>query len=86
VTQLPGCNKYRIKKLMHLPASRLGVMEDFTDIVHMSLDGTDSPRGIRIIYLHGFKLQGFPPPRVRMDSRDLGPDGLLVDGTRIGFW
>jgi hypothetical protein len=71
---------------MHLPASHLGIMEDFTDIVHMSLDGTDPPRGIQIIYLHGFKLLGFPPPRVRMDSWDLGPDGLLVDGTRIGFW
>jgi hypothetical protein len=39
-------------------------MEYFTDIVHWALDGSDPPKGIRGIYLHGLGLQGFLAPRI----------------------
>jgi hypothetical protein len=31
-------------------------MEDFIDVVHRSLDGTDLPGGVRCFYLHGLRL------------------------------
>jgi hypothetical protein len=86
VTQFSGCNEYRLKQLMHLQVSHLSIMEDFTDIVHMSLDGPDPPEGVWCIYLHGFRTRGLLAPRVRKGSRELGPGGLLVDGARISFW
>jgi hypothetical protein len=55
-------------------------MENFTNIVHRSLDGSDPPRGIRCIYLHGFRLQGLLAPRVRKGSLELGLGCFLADG------
>jgi hypothetical protein len=60
-------------------------MEDFTDVVHRSLDGPNPPGGVRCVYLHGFRLRELMALRIQRGPRDLGPGGLLVAGARIGF-
>jgi uncharacterized protein Usg len=39
--QFLECNQHYIEQLMHLQVSHLGIMEDFIDIVHRSLDGPE---------------------------------------------
>jgi hypothetical protein len=64
VTQLPESNENRIKQLMYFKVPCLGIMEDFTDVVHRALDGMDPLERIRHVYLHGLELQGFLAPRI----------------------
>jgi hypothetical protein len=60
-------------------------MDDFIDVVYMSLDGPDPPRGVQRVYLCGFRLRELLAPRVRKCPQELGPGGLLVVGARIGL-
>jgi hypothetical protein len=80
VTQLPGSNENHIKQLMYFKVPCLGVLQDFTDVVHRALDGPDPPERIRRVYLYGLALQGFLAPRIREGLRVQGPRGFLFAG------
>jgi hypothetical protein len=45
VAELPGGDDDCIKQLMDLQVPYLGLVEDFADVVHRSLDGLDLPEG-----------------------------------------
>jgi hypothetical protein len=47
-----GSNENCIKQLMYFQVSCLGVMEDFTDVVHRTLNDLDPPWGVWYVYLH----------------------------------
>jgi hypothetical protein len=53
-SQLPRSDEDCIKQLMDLQVPCLGLVEDFADVVHQSLDGPDPPEGggVRCIYFH----------------------------------
>jgi hypothetical protein len=44
-SQLPRSDEDCIKQLMDLQVPCLGLVEDFADVVHQSLDGPDPPEG-----------------------------------------
>jgi hypothetical protein len=45
MVELPGCNEYSIKKLMHLGIPSLCFMKDPADVVDRLLDGLDLASG-----------------------------------------
>jgi hypothetical protein len=51
VVQLPGGNEDSKKQLMVLQVPCHGLVEDFADVVHRSLDGPDPPRGVHLFPL-----------------------------------
>jgi hypothetical protein len=46
VAQFFGSNENCIKQLMYFQVSCLGIMEDFTDLVHRTLNDPDPPWGV----------------------------------------
>jgi hypothetical protein len=46
MAELPGCNQYSIKELMHLGIPGLYLMQDLTDVVDRLLNGLDLASGM----------------------------------------
>jgi hypothetical protein len=85
VAQFPGSNENCIKQFMHFQLSCLGVMEDFTDEVHQTLNSPDPPWGVQYIHLHRIGLQRHVTLGTQKCFQELGLGGFPITGTCHAF-
>jgi hypothetical protein len=71
VTQLPRGNEDCIQQLVDLQVPSFGLVEDLTNVVHWTLDGSDSPGG------GGGPVHLFPFERAQGTLAPLCPVSLL---------